>query len=132
MSNLLVVDDDSDMALLLADLLGLSGHTVRVANNGREGLEAMRASAPDLVVVDVEMPTLTGPEMALEMFLRDRGLEKIPVILCSGVLDLDRVAAWVGTHYFMSKPYDPGVLLELIERALVEHIPPHPPALERP
>jgi DNA-binding NtrC family response regulator len=131
MANLLIVDDDADMAALLADLLCLSGHTTRVASNGKEGLAALHASKPDLVVLDVEMPMLTGPEMALEMFLRDRGLEHIPVVLCSGVLDLDRVAAFVGTRYFMSKPYDPVVLMELIERALVERVPPHPSVPER-
>ncbi|MCW5831528.1 MAG: hypothetical protein KIS78_03635, partial [Labilithrix sp.] len=81
--------------------------------------------------LDVEMPALTGPEMALEMFLRDRGLENIPIILCSGVLDLESIAADVGTRYFLPKPYDPSALTRLIQRVLEERAAPQPRLLEK-
>lgn len=126
MADLLIVDDDTDTADLLSELLRFDGHATRVANSGMQGLDLLHDRRPDLVVLDVEMPTLSGPEMALQMFLRDRGLENIPIILCSGVLDLDSVAEEVGTRYFLPKPYDPVVLMHLIQQVLTERAAPHP------
>jgi FixJ family two-component response regulator len=80
----------------------------------------------DLVLLDVDMPRLTGPQMAYEVFLMDVGREKIPVVLLSATLDLPRVAAAVGTPYFLAKPYPAEDLLQLIARALVEREPPVP------
>ncbi len=130
MADVLIVDDDCDTADLLAELLRHTGHTTRVANDGREGLLFLNERMPDLVVLDVEMPRLTGPEMALEMFIHDHGLEDIPIVLCSGVLDLERFAKHVGTKYFLGKPYDASELLALIDRALAEGTPPQRTHLE--
>ncbi len=90
------------------------------------GVEAVAEQRPDLVVLDVEMPVLTGPEMAYEMFIRNCGVEKIPIILTSGVVGLDEVAEMVGTRYFLAKPYDSNALLKLIDRTLHERVPPRP------
>jgi DNA-binding NtrC family response regulator len=126
MADLLVVDDDPDLGELLAELMRESGHDVRVARDGRDGLVLLRARRPDLVLLDVEMPVLTGPEMAYAMFLHDAGEEFIPVVLLSGVLDLAAVAAAVGTPYFLGKPYSIEHVLALAEKALAERIPPRP------
>lgn len=131
MADLLIVDDDVDTADLLSEMLRFDGHDTRVANDGSEGLSLARDRKPDLVVLDVEMPKVSGPEMAHEMFLRDRGLESVPIILCSGVLDLGGVAASVGTRYFLPKPYALDSLLSLIGRVLRERVPPAPPSEER-
>lgn len=125
MADVLIVDDDADTADLLSELLQHMGHTTRVARDGREGLVRLKERLPDVVVLDVEMPKLTGPELALEMFLQDHGLEDVPIVLCSGVLDLEAFADHVGTKYFLAKPYDAGELLSLIELANHERIAPH-------
>lgn len=126
MADLLIVDDDTDTVEALDDLLGCCGHRIRTARDGTEGLARIRSGPVDLILLDVEMPRLTGPEMAYAMFLRDAGDDKIPIVLLSGKLDLPRVAAAVGTPYFLSKPYDVDALLALIERALAERTPPRP------
>jgi CheY-like chemotaxis protein len=126
MADLLIVDDDLDVADLLAEVLQTKGHACRVARNGREGLELVATEAPDLVLLDVEMPVLDGPEMVYELFLRDRGEENIPVILTSGIVGLPRVAARVGTPYFVAKPYTVDSVLLVVARALEERIPPRP------
>jgi DNA-binding NtrC family response regulator len=126
MADLLIVDDDVETGDLLADLLRDEGHEVRVGRNGRDGLALVAERRPDVVLLDVEMPVLTGPEMSYAMFLRDMGLERIPIVLVSGVLDLRRVAASVGTPYFLSKPYDMPRLLGMLGKALAERCPPHP------
>lgn len=126
MANLLVVDDDDDIVEGLEDLLAPEGHTVLVAHDGVEGLARLDEAVVDAVLLDVEMPRLTGPQMAYEMFLRDAGREKIPIILLSGQMDLRRIAAIVGTRYYLAKPYSVDDLFAMIDRALVEQAPPTP------
>jgi DNA-binding NtrC family response regulator len=132
MADLLIVDDDIDIGDILAAMMELVGHQVRVARNGEEGLALLMMRKPDLVLLDVEMPVLTGPEMAYRILIHDLGFEKIPLILLSGVLDLPRIAAAVGTPYFLAKPYPMDALLPLIDRALRERLPPTPRAPTRP
>jgi CheY-like chemotaxis protein len=125
-ANLLVVDDDADVAELLAAVLESRGHSVRVARDGREGLRLVAEGYPDLVLLDVEMPFVTGPEMSREMLFRDRGQEEIPIVLLSAVPNLFRVAARVGTPYFLRKPYDAAAVSALVDSALAERRPPLP------
>jgi DNA-binding NtrC family response regulator len=125
-ADVLVVDDDEDVAWTLEQHLLLEGYTVRVAHDGEEGLELLRERMPDLVVLDVEMPLLDGPEMAYRMFVHNCGLENIPIVLSSGVFDLAAVAARVGTPYFTAKPSDPDDVKQLIRRALTERELPRP------
>jgi CheY-like chemotaxis protein len=127
MAKILVVDDDSDVVRATVRLLASSGYQVDVAANGADGLVVLdEAALPDCVVLDVDMPTLTGPEMATAMLKRDHGKERIPILLVSGRPDLPAVAASVGTPYHLSKGISnyPGLMLEMLERILVERIPP--------
>lgn len=124
MADLLIVDDDEDTVEALSELLESLGHHIRVAHDGIEGMARLKEARADVILLDVEMPRLTGPEMAYQLFLRDAGDEKIPIILLSGKLDLPRIAALVGTPYFLSKPYDLDALLPMLDRALVERTPP--------
>jgi DNA-binding NtrC family response regulator len=118
--DLLVVDDDHDLADCLAELLEEEGFKVRTARNGREGLRRIAERQPDLVLLDVEMPLLTGPEMSYEMFLRDAGQETIPIVLLSGVTNLHEVAEAVGTPYFLPKPCSFEAVERLLAKALAE------------
>ena len=124
--SILVVDDNSDLAEVLAEVLVLSGYRVRVENDGERALEALNEELPDAVVLDIEMPHLTGPEVAYRMFILDAGMERIPIVLSSGVAGLEDVASRVGTPYFIGKPFDIGVMLSLVERAVEERVAPSP------
>jgi len=126
MANLLVVDDEMDMADCCAEVLRAEGHSVRIARNGAEGLALVAAEHPDLILLDVEMPVLNGPDMAYRMFLHDVGQEQIPIVLSSGVLDLRSLAEQVGTPYFLGKPFSLKQLLTMVARALVQRTPPRP------
>jgi len=72
------------------------------------------------------MPVLTGPDAAYILVLRNCGDEKIPVVLLSGVIDLPAVAAFVGTPYYLAKPYSLDEVLQLLEHVLDERIAPQP------
>ncbi len=127
MAHLLVVEDNPDLSEPLITFLADQGHQVEAAGDGEEGMQRMAAGElPDLVLLDVEMPVLDGPGMAYRMLIEDVGREQIPLILLSGVMDLDRVASRVGTPYFLTKPYRIGSLMDTVDRALVERRPPHP------
>src|SRR5580692_8241456 len=126
MADLLVVDDDPDLAESLASLLEAEGHEVRTARNGQEGLELVSQRQPDLVLLDVEMPLLTGPEMSYQMFIHDVGQEEIPLVLLSGVTNLLEVAETVGTPYFLPKPCAFEAITRVVAAGLTERRPPAP------
>lgn len=126
MADILIVEDDADLAATLGDLLGLYGHTTRVAYDGQEALHAVEERKPDVMVLDIEMPVLDGPGTAAALVAEDAGKELIPIILSSGYGDLARVADRVGTPYRIAKPSSVDALAELIERAVVERCPPRP------
>lgn len=133
MADILLVDDDQDLAETLVDVLVGLGHRVRLAHDGCEGLSRLEdGPLPDVVILDIEMPVLDGPGMANQMFVRDCGKEDIPIILISGYLDLRATAERVGTPYFAPKPCSLDTLLDLLERALRERTPPAPTALVNP
>jgi DNA-binding response OmpR family regulator len=132
LADVLIVDDDPDAAEALADLMRVDGHEVSIGFNGEEGLRLARERLPDVALLDVEMPVLGGPAMAHQMFIHDMGLENVPVVLLSGVPNLKRVAAEVGTPYFLAKPYRYAQLVALVTRVLVERIAPdHAARLKR-
>jgi CheY-like chemotaxis protein len=127
MAKILVVDDDSHVVKATVRILASSGYEVTTAVNGADGLLVLDDSAlPDCIVLDVDMPTLSGPQMAAAMVKRDRGKEKVPILLVSGRPDLPAVAARVGTPYLLSKGAAdyPRLLLALVARVLIERTPP--------
>jgi DNA-binding NtrC family response regulator len=126
-ADVLIIDDDIDVAEVLGMMMSTEGHDVRIGYNGEEGLRFVRERVPDIALLDVEMPMLGGPGMAYQMYVRDHGLEKVPVVLLSGAVNLGEVAAQVGTPYFLAKPYRHAPLVELVKRALAERIAPVPP-----
>jgi DNA-binding NtrC family response regulator len=123
---MLIIDDDLDSADALSEIMRAEGHDVRVGYNGQDGLRLARERIPDIALLDVEMPILDGPGMAYEMFLRDMGLERVPVVFISGVANLREVAASAGTPYFLGKPYRYEQVVALVGRALAERVTPHP------
>jgi CheY-like chemotaxis protein len=126
MADVLVVEDDEDIAYLTKVFLELDGHRVRRAADGEQGLARLCEGLPDVVVMDVEMPLLSGPGMAARMIAENCGRERIPIVIVSGAFALNRIADRVGTPYFLAKPFEPEHLLRLVRRALKEKHPPQP------
>ena len=126
MSQLLIVDDDRDVAEALSSVLEDEGHVVLIADNGEDGLERITAATPDAVLLDVEMPILDGPAMVHRLSVRDSGDEQIPIVLLSGVADLEQIARRVGTPYYLAKPYGITAIAELVKRVLAERQAPVP------
>jgi len=123
MATILIVDDNPDTVELSTEILELAGHCVRTGRNGEEGLQSLDAAPlPDCVLLDVEMPVLSGPGMAHRMVLHDCGQEMIPILLVSSRDDLSDIAKRMGTPYFLAKaaPNYGKSLIEILARALDE------------
>lgn len=127
MADLLLVEDDSDVAAALAETLEEHGHRVEIARSGEEGLALLAHHAPAAILLDVEMPVLDGREMARRVIEADRGLEEIPIILVSGVAGLREIAVQIGTPYFLLKPFRLHEALGVIDQALTERNLPRNP-----
>ena len=123
MANVLIVDDNVETVQLCCELLKSAGHRVQTGTNGEEGLKSLKSGPlPDCVLLDVDMPLLSGPGMAHQMLLHDAGEEGIPILLVSGRGDLQKIAERMGTPYFLTKA-TPGygqALLGILDRALSE------------
>jgi len=111
----LIADDNYDAAEVLAALLELRGHEVRIAHDGVEALEAGDALNPDLVLLDLGMPKMDGYEAARQMRLRAWG-ERATIIAVTGwgqQHDRDRTAA-AGFDAHLVKPVTDAELFKLL------------------
>jgi CheY-like chemotaxis protein len=117
MRRVLVADDNCDAGETLAMLLRLDGHEVHVANDGLEAVEMFGRVQPEVVILDIGMPGLSGHEVARR--IRELPSER-PVVLIAVTgwgqkADKDRAAASGFDHHF-TKPVEPTVLSALLLR----------------
>jgi CheY-like chemotaxis protein len=114
---ILVVEDDDAVAMMIQDYL--SGHEYRTARaaDGREAVEMVQQLRPDLIVMDLMMPRLTGGEAATAL-CRDPLTEKIPIIAISAVADVTSIAEMLPLDEILPKPFDLDDLITTIERLL--------------
>jgi excisionase family DNA binding protein len=113
----LVVDDDAGLREFIRSDLEAEGYAVREAASADEGLAALDAESPDLILLDVMMPMMDGWEM-LRRVQERHGIDAIPVIMYSGKLDQAGEAAERGAQAFIGKPFDPSRLLEATKQLL--------------
>lgn len=117
-TRVLVVDDDPNIRKMIVAALRRDGYAFTEAANGRDALDAMRAEHPDVVVLDLMMPILSGWDVLRERF-EDPELMKIPVIIVSASRDAE-VASAVdkGICAFLPKPFDITALKSLVRSCL--------------
>ena len=116
MRTILVVDDDERLRELVAEYLGGRGFTVVTAEDGERGLEAIRSSSIDMVVLDVMLPGLDGFEVMREI----RKFSRIPVVMLTARGDeTDRIVGLeIGADDYLPKPFNPRELLARIQAVL--------------
>jgi len=124
MSTILVVDDELTVRSLLHDILDLEGYVVREAEDGPGALFDMHTQKPDLVILDVMMPRMSGIEVLKEI-RQDVELAQVPVLMLTAAGDDDTTwAGWSsGASTYLNKPFDHDHLLGWVERLLT---PPDP------
>jgi two-component system, cell cycle response regulator DivK len=83
MATVLIIDDDRRVLDLMTEALGMAGHTVLAASSGLRGIELACNETPDVVLMDMAMPGMTGVE-AVQRLREDPRTRKIPVVALTG------------------------------------------------
>ncbi len=118
-SRILVVEDESDLAELVGFNLQQAGHTVLCAHDGATALAEIRRQRPDLVVLDVMLPDISGLEVCRRL-RRDESTARLPVVMLTAKgAEVDRVVGFeVGADDYVTKPFSPRELLLRIDAIL--------------
>jgi len=121
-SRIAVVEDDRSMALLLAYNLEAAGHVVSISASGIEALDDVERSRPQLMIVDWELPGLSGIEV-LRQIRRRLTSAHVPVVMLTGrkgFHDRNR-AIDTGADVFLSKPFPMSELMHHVTTLLDRH-----------
>jgi diguanylate cyclase (GGDEF)-like protein/PAS domain S-box-containing protein len=118
-ARLLIIEDDATFSTSLRRLLEHAGYTVQIANTGLAGLERLARDSPDLALLDINLPDMSGHEVIRAA--REQGLN-VPVIVVSGESEIDAaiLALRLGALDFVRKPIEPEILLHSVARALAQ------------
>ncbi|MBC7977263.1 MAG: response regulator [Myxococcales bacterium] len=124
MKKILVVEDDPVNQMILADFLAANGYLTITASTGPEGIERFETDAPDLLLVDIQLPRKNGFELLRDIKGRPEG-RSTPILLMSAVYnDHDQSSRTVqlGTlaDGYLSKPFDLVQLLAQVRHLLGE------------
>lgn len=115
----LIVEDESITLLMLEECLKANGYEVVTANDGRDALNALENSRPDLILTDIMMPYTSGLELI--GITRSSGNSNIPIIVLSAIDEEATVmeAFRLGADDFISKPFNAPELLLRVKRLLL-------------
>ena len=115
----LVVDDDGPIRALCRASLENAGFRVLEAANGHAALASVQAQHPDLILLDIMMPGISGWEVTSAL-LADRSTDEVPIVFISARTELaDRMRAFeLGAQGYLTKPFDPDVLAETVTTVL--------------
>ena len=118
-AKILIVDDDPDIVTMLEDRLQASDYGTVIAHDGIEALERIEQEAPHLILLDLDMPRLTGLEV-LKRLPKIKLTEELPVVVMTAHASIDAAveAMKTGAYDFLTKPLDKDHLLIVIGKAL--------------
>lgn len=123
-AHILVVEDEPDISALVAYQLAHAGFQVRTASTGREALRALDLEAPDLVVLDLMLPEVSGTEILRTMRSRKETRDIPVIVLTARVDEEDRLRGFeLGADDYLAKPFSPKELV-LRVKAVLRRSPP--------
>ena len=114
---ILIVDDDRINTTLIKFFLKEKRFDVFTANDGQEGLKAVAEFKPDLIILDVQMPNMSGFEFMGEIKTFP-GAEDIPVIMLTSNENMQEMFYSEGVKWYFVKPVEPPKMLEKIRQVL--------------
>ena len=119
MATILVADNEYDIRALLAKFLTIAGHEVIEAEDGKAAVEQAINKQPDVIILDISMPTMSGLE-ALEELRSNSATRNLPVILLTAytVVSTPPSRENYGPTYHMTKPWRRGALERLVRTAI--------------
>lgn len=115
----LLIDDDTDISASVKVALQIEGYKVAVASSGMQGVEMAAMSPPDIIVLDVEMPVMGGPETLREL-RRNSNLDDTMVIFLTGKVDVEAMEETFegDAQGYLLKPFSTIQLLNKIEEVM--------------
>ncbi|HLF89818.1 MAG TPA: response regulator [Anaerolineales bacterium] len=122
MAKILIAEDERDIRDLITFTLRFAGHDVTAASNGAEAVEQVEKVMPDLIMLDVRMPKMSGYE-ACEQIKSQEATKHIPVVFLSAKGQDAEVRAGmeVGATDYILKPFAPDKLTERVSEILKKY-----------
>jgi len=120
MAKIVIVDDEPDLRALIRMSLEINNHEFFEACDAQTGLQLIESVDPDLILLDVMMPDMSGAEVAEELLLDDR-TKNIPIVFITALVKKNEVkndSGTVGGREFMAKPVSKEELINRIETTL--------------
>jgi adenylate cyclase len=116
---ILIVDDEEDTLNLLRDRLAEEGFLTIAAHNGKEAIEKAIQNNPDLILLDIMMPEITGWDV-MEQLKQAEGTASIPVVVLSAVsTEVDKQRGYrMGIKHYLTKPFEVKALISEIKRVI--------------
>ena len=118
--NILIVEDDKFLRELIVQKVTKDGFNASEAVDGEEGIKKIREEKPDMVLLDLILPSIDGFEV-LSLMRQDPGLSSIPVIILSNLgqkEDIERGMKLGATDYLVKAHFTPGEIIEKIKAYL--------------
>ena len=116
---IVVVEDDGAIAEIVSYNLREQGFNVQLAYDGQEGLELIRKTLPDLVVLDLMLPSLDGTEICRELRAESATRDMLVLMLTAKSEETDQVIGFaVGADDYVTKPFSVKVLVERVKALL--------------
>lgn len=121
MARILIAEDEPDIRELVAFTLRFAGHEVTTASNGEEAVQMASQVIPDIILMDVRMPRMTGYD-ACRLMKANPALKDIPVVFLSAKGQDSEIATGfeVGAEEYMLKPFGPDQLTERVKAILAK------------
>ena len=121
MAKILIAEDERDIRDLIAFTLRFAGHEVVAVGNGAEAVESAPVEMPDLILLDVRMPRMTGYE-ACQLIKADPRVQHIPVVFLSAKGQESEIQTGfsVGAVEYLLKPFAPMELSEKVNELLIK------------
>jgi two-component system phosphate regulon response regulator PhoB/two-component system alkaline phosphatase synthesis response regulator PhoP len=117
MAHILVVEDDWPVAEVIVDELGDAGHVVDVVSDGAEALESLRETRPDVIILDLMLPRLSGWTF-VERYREFTHGEALPIIVVSAARAVTRSMEARGVRKYLAKPFDVAELRRAVHEVI--------------
>lgn len=119
MNKVLIVDDEKALRVLIAGTLEIGDYNILEADNGIDALEIVKQEKPDLIILDVMMPGMSGYEVCKQIKTNpDLANIKILILTAKGQQSDKEAAKEARADYYLAKPFSPMELLSLVEEIL--------------
>jgi two-component system phosphate regulon response regulator PhoB len=119
MARILVIEDEADLREILQYNLSQAGHTVQVAASGADGLRLAREGAPDVVLLDLMLPDMSGTEVCKQLRKEPATADTRVIMVTAKGEEIDRVVGFeLGADDYVTKPFSVRELLLRVQAIL--------------